>query len=129
VTAFSDRHQESPRSALHLDDSAYLAVLSTPIRTRWKGPPASRNLERDSVDLMTMTCQPVATGKIKLQLLDLSRADTGGGPSRAFRSQARKCSGLRAVGRTFPTTDAQMLRSQAVGRTFPSTDAQTRGLL
>ena len=35
---------KAPRSALHLDDSAYLAVLSTPIRTQWKGPPASRNL-------------------------------------------------------------------------------------
>jgi hypothetical protein len=112
VTAFSDRHQESPRRALHLDDSAYLAVLSTPIRTRWKGPPASRNLERDSVGLMTMTCQPVATGKIKLQVLALFRADTCGGPSRAF-----------------PITGAQMLRPEAVWRTFPSTDAQTRGLL
>jgi hypothetical protein len=111
VTAFSDRHQESPSSALHLDDSAYLAVLSTPIRTRWKGPPASRNLERDSVGLMTTTCQPVATGKIKLQVLALFRADTGG------------------ASRAFPITGPQMLRSEAVWRTFPSTDAQTRGLL
>jgi hypothetical protein len=73
VTAFSDRHQESPRSALHLDDSAYLAVLSTPIRTQWKGPPASRNLAPDSGALMPMTCQPVASDKIKLQVCELSR--------------------------------------------------------
>jgi hypothetical protein len=35
----SDRH---PRSPLHLDDSGYLGVLSTPIRTQWKGPPVGR---------------------------------------------------------------------------------------
>ena len=38
----SDRH---PRSPLHLDDSGYLAVLSTPIRTQWKGPPAGRKFD------------------------------------------------------------------------------------
>jgi hypothetical protein len=37
-----DRH---PRSPLHLDDSGYLAVLSTPIRTQWKGPPAGRKFD------------------------------------------------------------------------------------
>jgi hypothetical protein len=63
---------KAPRSALHLDDSAYLAVLSTPIRTQWKGPPASRNLEGDVVGLMPMTCQPVATHKIKLPCLTFS---------------------------------------------------------
>jgi hypothetical protein len=54
-----DRH---PRSPLHLDDSGYLGVLSTPIRTQWKGPPASRNLRFPpwSVGLVTPTgcCGP-----------------------------------------------------------------------
>ena len=52
----SDRH---PRSPLHLDDSGYLGVLSTPIRTQWKGPPAGRKFdtfERWLVDL------PLPTG-------------------------------------------------------------------
>jgi hypothetical protein len=54
----SDHH---PRSPLHLDDSGCLAVLSTPIRTQWKGPPASRNLTTSSINRLSIAYQPVAS--------------------------------------------------------------------
>jgi hypothetical protein len=44
VTVIADRHQERFLNALHLDDSGSLGVLSTPIKTRWKGLLVRRKL-------------------------------------------------------------------------------------
>ena len=50
----------------------YLAVLSTPIRTQWKGPPASRNLTPSSVNWSTFIYQPVALDQDQIWVPELS---------------------------------------------------------
>jgi hypothetical protein len=54
----------------------YLAVLFTPIRTQWKGPPAGRNLTPSSVNRSTVACQPVALDQDQIWVPELSRLHT-----------------------------------------------------
>ena len=77
---------KAPRSALLLDDSALLGVLSTPIRTQWKGLPARRNLCIPRTLKLSLPCQPVVCSKIKFHYLRLPAADTGLVDLGSFRS-------------------------------------------
>jgi hypothetical protein len=77
---------KAPRSALLLDDSALLGVLSTPIRTQWKGLPARRNLCIPRTLKLSLPCQPVVCSKIKFHYLTLPAADTGLVDLGTFRS-------------------------------------------
>jgi hypothetical protein len=65
VTVIADRHQERFLNALHLDDSGSLGVLSTPIKTRWKGLLVRRKLYICRQLGVRWQYQPVALLKIK----------------------------------------------------------------
>ena len=65
MTVIADRHQERFLNALHLDDSGSLAVLSTPIKTRWKGLLVRRKLFIGRQPGVRRQYQPVALLKIK----------------------------------------------------------------
>jgi hypothetical protein len=77
---------KAPRSALLVDDSAPLGVLSTPIGTQWKGLPARRNLCIPRTLKLSLPCQPVVCSKIKFHYLTLPAADTGFVDLGTFRS-------------------------------------------
>ena len=135
----------APRSALHLDDSGYLAVLSTPIRTQWKGPSASR---KSGSWGSSFDARDVPTGcyrQDQIAVLELSglrpigrspsvrfppgAAETvgfGGRLGVRFPPGARKRPGLGAAGHTFPTTGAQKRVSVANSGSGPAADSPDR---
>jgi hypothetical protein len=118
----------APRSALHLDDSGYLAVLSTPIRTQWKGPSASRKSGSRGLRLMPATCQPVAIDKIKLQSPSfLGSGRLGVLPPYVSHQRAHNGRVWGRLGVRFPPPGGKRSGLGAAGRTFPTTGRETVG--
>jgi secretion/DNA translocation related CpaE-like protein len=88
--------RKSPRYALHLDDSGSLGVLSTPIKTRWKGLLARRKLYICRRLRMCRQYQPVAPYKIKFDQLEHDSLERVG-PGRRAKLFVHSCKLARSV--------------------------------